>query len=52
VRVGGDSGKPVVIENPTSPAAVALRNISELIAAKISVAAFENSNVVPITIIE
>ncbi len=52
VRAGGDAGKPVVIENPASPAAMALRNISELIAAKISVAAFENNNVVPITIIE
>ncbi len=52
VRVGGDTGKPVVIDNPASPAAKALYNISELIAARISVAAFENNNVVPITIVE
>jgi ATP-binding protein involved in chromosome partitioning len=52
VRVGGDAGKPVIVENPSSPAASALRNIAEQIAAKISVAAFENTNVVPITIIE
>ncbi len=52
VREGGDSGKPVIVENPTSPAASALRNIAEQIAAKISVAALENNNVVPITIIE
>ncbi len=52
VRVGGDNGKPVVIENPASPAAVALRSIAMQIAAKISVAALEKNNVVPITIIE
>ncbi len=52
VRVGGDNGIPVIIQNPDSPAALALRKISEQIAAKISVAAFENNNVVPITIIE
>jgi ATP-binding protein involved in chromosome partitioning len=52
VRVGGDDGKPVIIENPNSPAAKALRNIAEQIAAKISVAALEKNNMVPITIIE
>jgi len=52
VRIGGDNGKPVIIENPKSPAASALRNIAEQIAAKVSVAALENNIVVPITIIE
>jgi ATP-binding protein involved in chromosome partitioning len=52
VRVGGDDGKPVIIENPNSPAAKALRDIAEQIAAKISVAALEKNNMVPITIIE
>ncbi len=52
VREGGDNGKPVIVENTTSPAAQALRKIAELIAARISVAAIENNNVVPITIIE
>lgn len=52
VRAGGDSGKPVIVENPKSPAASALRSIAEQIAAKVSVAAIENNNVVPITIIE
>ena len=52
VRVGGDSGKPVIMENPKSPAAVALRSIAEQIAARVSVEAFEKHNVVPITIIE
>jgi ATP-binding protein involved in chromosome partitioning len=52
VRVGGDNGRPIIIENPTSPAAAALRSIAEQIAAKVSVAALEKNNVVPITIIE
>jgi ATP-binding protein involved in chromosome partitioning len=52
VRAGGDAGKPVVIEYPDSPAAAALCKIANLIAAKISVAAYESKNVVPITIIE
>jgi ATP-binding protein involved in chromosome partitioning len=52
IRAGGDSGKPIIFEYPKSPAASALRSIAEQIAAKVSVAAIENKNVVPITIIE
>jgi ATP-binding protein involved in chromosome partitioning len=52
VRVGGDNGKPVIVEDPGSPAAVALRGIAEAVAAKISVAAIEKNSVIPITIIE
>ncbi len=52
IRQGGDSGRPVIVADPSSPAALALKAIAEQVAARISVAAFENSNVVPITIIE
>jgi len=52
VREGGDSGKPVIIEDPESPAACALRSISEVIAAKVSVAAFESNTEIPIRIVE
>ena len=52
VRAGGDSGKPVIIDDPTSPAAISLRSIAETIAAKISLAAIEKNNVIPITIID
>jgi hypothetical protein len=38
--------------DPKSPVAAALRRIAEEIAAKVSVAAFENNSVIPITIIE
>ena len=52
VRAGGDDGKPVIIEDPNSPAASALRGIAEVIAAKISLAALEKNNVIPITILD
>jgi len=39
VRAGGDEGKPVVAVKPDLPTAVALKNVSEQIAALLSVAA-------------
>jgi ATP-binding protein involved in chromosome partitioning len=52
VRIGGDSGKPIVVSNPESPVAVALREIAEKVAAQISVAALGGSNELPINIVE
>jgi len=52
VRAGGDNGRPVIVEDPNSPAASALRGIAEIIAAKISLAALENKTVIPITILD
>lgn len=51
VRVGGDSGEPVVATNPDSAVAQALKNVAEDIAAKISVAAVKQSNFVPISFV-
>jgi len=51
VRQGGDSGVPVVISNPDSPVSQALRSISEQVAAKISVAAVQGSNFIPINLV-
>jgi len=51
VRQGGDAGTPVVISNPDSPVAKALRHVAEDIAAKVSVAAVQGSNFVPINLI-
>ncbi|MBC8332786.1 MAG: Mrp/NBP35 family ATP-binding protein [Anaerolineae bacterium] len=48
VRQGGDSGKPVVVSHPDSPVAKALRAIAEDVAAKVSVAALRQDNVIPI----
>jgi len=43
VRTGGDDGQPVVVSNPESVAAKALRAIAEDIAAKISVLALRSA---------
>jgi ATP-binding protein involved in chromosome partitioning len=51
VREGGDQGLPVTISKPDSPVAVALRSISENIAARISVAAAQQNNFIPINVI-
>ncbi|MPM96915.1 hypothetical protein SDC9_144084 [bioreactor metagenome] len=40
VRIGGDSGKPIVMAQPDSKAAKALVDITEKLAAQISIAAF------------
>jgi ATP-binding protein involved in chromosome partitioning len=37
VRIGGDSGQPIVFAAPDSPAALALRGIAERVAARVSV---------------
>ncbi len=50
VRVGGDSGVPIVVSHPESAAAKALVAVAQDLAAKISVQNFMNqSNVIPIT---
>jgi ATP-binding protein involved in chromosome partitioning len=51
VRQGGDSGVPVVVSEPESPVAQALRAVGMDIAAKISVAAMQQSDFVPINMI-
>lgn len=51
VRAGGDEGKPVVITHPDSPVAQALTRIAMDLAARISVAAVKQANVVPINLI-
>ena len=51
VRIGGDSGKPIVVSNPESPVAKALESIAGDVAAKISMAALRGDNVVPIDMV-
>lgn len=43
VRVGGDTGEPVVVSHPDSPAAKALIAASSQVAAQISIRALENN---------
>ncbi len=52
VRIGGDTGKPIVTEYPNSVAAKAIQEIAQKIAAKASVAAITANNVLPINIVE
>jgi ATP-binding protein involved in chromosome partitioning len=51
VRKGGDEGLPVVLKAPDSPVARALVEISKDLAAKISVAAMQKSDFIPISMI-
>src|SRR5215510_1119947 len=44
VRIGGDSGKPILVSHPESPVAIALRQIAQSLAAKVSVAALSGKN--------
>ena len=52
VRIGGDSGKPILVSHPDSPVANALREIGQKLAAQISVAALSGKNELPINIVE
>jgi ATP-binding protein involved in chromosome partitioning len=52
VRIGGDTGKPIVVSYPESPVAKALTDIAQQIAAKVSVAALSGKNELPINIVE
>ncbi len=51
VRAGGDEGQPVTITHPDSVVAKALEQVAKDVAAKISVAAVQQSNFIPINII-
>jgi ATP-binding protein involved in chromosome partitioning len=48
VRQGGDAGKPVVITDPGSPVALALCHVAESLAARISVAAVQQANIIAV----
>ena len=52
VRIGGDSGKPVVASAPDSAAAKAFSEIAMKIAQQVSVAALGTNNTLPINIVE
>jgi ATP-binding protein involved in chromosome partitioning len=51
VREGGDLGRPIVAAHPNTPAAQALRAISENLAASLSIAAYENKPEIKLNII-
>ena len=51
VREGGDLGVPVTISQPDSPVSLALNAVAMDVAAKISVAAVQNNDFIPITMV-
>jgi ATP-binding protein involved in chromosome partitioning len=52
VRIGGDSGEPIVVSQPESAAAQALVQVTEAVAARVSVLTIgKQSNVIPIQMI-
>jgi ATP-binding protein involved in chromosome partitioning len=51
IRIGGDTGRPVVIASPESEAAKRISDIAKQVAARVSVLNFQQNNVVPISII-
>lgn len=52
VRAGGDSGMPVVLSHPDSAVARALTTLTEAVAARVSVHAFQEQNLIPIEMID
>lgn len=52
VRVGGDSGEPIVVVHPEAPASLAFKALTPTIAARVSVLTLANQkNVIPIQMI-
>jgi len=52
VRIGGDTGKPIVVSYPESVVAKSIQEIAQRIAARVSVAAMTANNTLPINIVE
>lgn len=53
VRVGGDTGEPIVVSDPDSPAAIAMRQVARGVAARVSVLNLgsKDANFIPIEMI-
>lgn len=51
IRIGGDSGKPVVVGYPESEAAKRMGEIAQQVAARVSVLNFQQHDIVPINIV-
>ncbi len=51
IRVGGDSGKPVLIADPGSATSIRFGELAQQVAARVSVVNFQSSNVIPVSVI-
>jgi ATP-binding protein involved in chromosome partitioning len=52
VRIGGDSGKPIILTHPDSPVSKAFIEIAQKVAARVSVEAMGGDNTLPINIVD
>jgi ATP-binding protein involved in chromosome partitioning len=52
LRVGGDKGTPIVIADPESQSAMALRKIAETVAEKSRAQSLQQADFIPIEVIE
>ena len=52
VRVGGDSGHPVVADDPDSEAGQAFHSVAQAIAARVSVLLLTSQNTIPLNVIK
>ncbi|MCL4507279.1 MAG: Mrp/NBP35 family ATP-binding protein [Chloroflexi bacterium] len=51
IRVGGDSGKPVLVADPNSATSAIFKGLAQQVAARVSVVNFQSNNVIPISVI-
>jgi len=52
IRIGGDTGSPVIVSKPESPAAQALQAIAQSVAARVSITAMSRGNAPQINIVD
>jgi ATP-binding protein involved in chromosome partitioning len=52
VRMGGDSGHPVVVDDPDSPAGAAFRALAQAVAAQVSITLLVNKQTIPLNVIK
>jgi ATP-binding protein involved in chromosome partitioning len=50
VRVGGDSGNPVLLADPASPTSVRFMELAQQVAARVSVVNYQNKDLISISI--
>ena len=51
IREGGDSGTPLLISEPDSPAARAFVSAAERVAAELSIASYNRATTIPLTVV-
>jgi ATP-binding protein involved in chromosome partitioning len=49
IRIGGDTGVPITIGEPGSPAAEAFRDAARQLAAQLSIASYKQKSAIPLT---